>query len=42
MGRKIPDTLNDNERKLLLKQPNTKAPTGLRDAAMLRLMINAG
>ena len=42
MGRKIPDTLNDIERTQLLKQPNIKAPTGLRDAAILRLMINAG
>ena len=42
MGRKIPDTLNSEERKLLLNQPNIKAPTGLRDAVMMRLMINAG
>ena len=42
MGRKIPETLNDEERNLLLKQPNLRAPTGLRDAVMIRLMINAG
>lgn len=42
MGRRIPDTLNGNEGIQLLKQPNLKAPTGLRDATMMRLMLNAG
>jgi len=42
MGRRIPETLSDDERMLLLSQPNHKAPTGLRDAVMMRLMVNAG
>lgn len=42
MGRRIPDTLTEDERMLLLSQPNLKTPTGLRDTAMIRLMVNAG
>lgn len=42
MGRKLPDTLNNEERAALLSQPNKKARTGLRDLAMIRLMLNAG
>lgn len=42
MSRKLPDTLNDKERTALLSQPNKKAPTGLRDLAMVKLMLNAG
>ncbi len=42
MGRKLPDTLNNQERAALLSQPNKKARTGLRDLAMIRLMLNAG
>jgi len=42
MGRRLPDTLNNQERTALLSQPNKKARTGLRDLAMIRLMLNAG
>ncbi len=42
MPRILPDTLNSKERTALLCQPNKKAPTGLRDLAMIRLMLNAG
>lgn len=42
MGRKIPETLTDDERSLLFSQPNMNAPTGIRDAAIIRLMTNAG
>lgn len=42
MGRKIPETLTDDERSLLFDQPNMSVPTGIRDAAIIRLMINAG
>ncbi len=42
MGRRIPVTLTEDERLRLIRQPNMKAPTGLRDAAMIRLMVNAG
>jgi site-specific recombinase XerD len=42
MSRKLPDTLNHKESSSLLRQPNKKAPTGLRDVAMIRLMLNAG
>lgn len=42
MGRRIPVTLTEDERLMLLQQPNMSAPTGIRDAAMIRLMVNAG
>ncbi|NIP31314.1 MAG: tyrosine-type recombinase/integrase [Candidatus Dadabacteria bacterium] len=42
MNRKLPDTLNYKDRAALLFQPNKKAPTGLRDLAIIRLMLNAG
>jgi len=42
MGRTLPNTLNNKERTALLSQPNKKAYTGLRDLAMIRLMLNAG
>lgn len=42
MARRLPDTLNNQERILLLSQPNKNAPTGLRDLAMISLMLNAG
>jgi len=42
MCRRLPDTLNNQERAALLSQPNKKARTGLRDLAMIRLMLNAG
>lgn len=41
-GRKLPEVLNDQERKALLAQPNPKALTGLRNLCILRLMVNAG
>lgn len=40
--KRIPETLNDVEIKALLSQPNKRARTGLRDLAMIRLMLNAG
>lgn len=40
--RKVPVILNYEEQKLLLKQPNPKAPTGLRNICMLTLMLDAG
>jgi integrase/recombinase XerD len=42
MKKRIPETLNSEEMKALLSQPNKKARTGLRDFAMMRLMLNAG
>ncbi len=42
MNRKLPDTLNSRDRIILLSQPNKKTPTGIRDLAMIRLMLNAG
>ncbi len=41
-GRKLPDVLTEGERLVLLKQPNRRAPTGLRNLCMIRLMLNAG
>lgn len=41
-GRKLPDVLTEAERLVLLKQPNRRAPTGLRNLCMIRLMLNAG
>lgn len=41
MGR-LPDTLTETERLKLLNQPNLKVITGLRDCAMIRLMVNCG
>ncbi len=40
--KKLPDTLTDKERASLLKQPNYNSLTGLRDAVIIRLMLNAG
>lgn len=42
MSRKLPDILNHKEISFLLRQPNKNAPTGLRDLAMIRLMLNTG
>ncbi len=39
---KIPETLTEEERLSLLKQPNPRCPTGLRNLCMLTLMLNAG
>ena len=41
-GRKLPDVLTEEERDALLKRPNRRAPTGLRNLCMIRLMLNAG
>ena len=40
--KRLPETLNESEIKALLSQPNKRARTGLRDLAMIRLMLNAG
>ncbi len=40
--KRIPETLNESEIKALLSQPNKRARTGLRDLAIIRLMLNAG
>ncbi len=40
--RKLPEILTHQEQKMLLAQPNPKAPTGLRNLCMLRVMLNAG
>ena len=40
--RKLPAILNEDEQKLLLAQPNPKAPTGLRNICILRVMLDAG
>ena len=42
MGRRLPNTLNNQESAALLSQPNKKARTGLRDLAIIRLMLNVG
>lgn len=42
MGRRIPETLTEDERAKLLSQPNMNARTGLRDVVMMRFMLNAG
>ena len=41
-GRSGFDVLTEVERIALLKQPNRRAPTGLRNLCMIRLMLNAG
>ena len=40
--KRLPETLNELEIRALLSQPNKRARTGLRDLAMIRLMLNAG
>lgn len=39
---RIPEVLSDEERNLLLRQPNRRYPTGLRNLAMLRVMLDIG
>jgi len=39
---RIPEVLNEYEAKALLKQPNRRAITGLRDYCMIALMLNCG
>jgi integrase/recombinase XerD len=41
-GRKLPKTLTREEADALLAQPNLDCPTGLRDRAVLELMLGAG
>ena len=41
-GRKLPDVLTNEEQSALLKRPNRRAPTGLRNLCMIRLMLNVG
>jgi len=40
--RKLPVILNEDEQRALLTQPNPKAPTGLRNICILRVMLDAG
>lgn len=40
--RRLPEVLTAQEQKDLLKQPNAKAPTGLRNLCMMRVMLDAG
>ncbi len=39
---KIPEVLDDCERAAILKLPNKRYPTGLRNAAIMTLMVDAG
>lgn len=41
-GRKLPEILTEEERKALLSKPNKRTPTGLRNACMMTLMVDAG
>lgn len=40
--RRIPDVLTDDERQALLSAPSRRAPTGIRNRAMLAIMLDAG
>lgn len=40
--RKLPVILNWEEQKILLNQPNPKAPTGLRNLCIMKLMMDGG
>lgn len=40
--KKLPETLNTQERRALLAAPRLQAPTGHRDLCMMTLMLNAG
>ena len=40
--KKLPETLNAQERQALLLAPRLRAPTGHRDLCMITLMLNAG
>ncbi len=42
MGRRLPDTLSLEEREALISQPNKRYRTGLRDLAIIKLMLNVG
>src|SRR5438067_13742957 len=41
-ARKIPDVLSAEERDSLLRQPNKRYTTGLRNLCLMRLMLDAG
>lgn len=40
--KKLPDVLTEKEISALLKQPNKRAPTGLRNLCIMRIMLDAG
>ena len=40
--KKLPDVLTEKEIAALLKQPNKRAPTGLRNFCIMRIMLDAG
>jgi integrase/recombinase XerD len=42
MPRTLPEVLSPDERAALLKQPNKRAPTGLRNLCLIQLMLNVG
>ena len=42
MGRKLPDTLSEQEVELLLEAPDVETPLGLRDRTMLEFLYAAG
>lgn len=42
MPKRLPEVLTNEECLALLKQPNPKAPTGLRNLCMLTVMLNLG
>ncbi len=41
-GLKLPEVLTGEERILLLRQPNRRAPTGLRNRCLMQVMLDAG
>ncbi len=41
-GLKLPEVLTGEERLLLLRQPNPRAPTGLRNRCLMQVMLDAG
>ena len=42
MAQKIPDVLSEKEQEILLKQPNPRYPTGQRNLAIMRIMLDGG
>jgi integrase/recombinase XerD len=42
MARRIPEVLTDDERLALLAAPSRRAPTGIRNRAMIAIMLDAG
>ena len=41
-GRRLPEVLSPEERTALLRQPNRRAPTGLRNACLITVMLDSG